>query len=400
MPHNRNRHVLNAFQLVAKHSPLVGLFGHRQVGKSTFLEKISKEYVTLDDENMNTLANFQPKEFLKQLKLCETAIDECQMAPPLFPALKLHVQRSKKPGQIYLSGSVRFSSRKAIRESLTGRLGIVELLPMSIAETKSLELSNFYVRAINAKTFSGFEVQQENKLSLTDLERYMQLGGLPGICFARSQKARERMIRDILSTMLDRDLKLVLETPLTLNDLFKFCRAIASQPFEPLQYTHIAKESRIHRKTVASLLGAFQSIFLLREIPMTGGHSTGSLYWFEDQFEQLWLSNGKQERDAQVYGAIYRNARTQFEYSAGTTPEWESFMTRAGTRVPLVIRNNEGKLGILYRAHMDKLDRMTRAAVDSFFRHYPNGKILILTEGNKIIRVDDRTMILPIMATM
>ena len=80
-----------------------------------------------------------PKTFVQQT-LSPFGIDECQLAPALFTALKLRVQAFKKTGQFVLSGSVRFTSRKAIRESLTGRIFNLELLPLTISEANRLPL--------------------------------------------------------------------------------------------------------------------------------------------------------------------------------------------------------------------------------------------------------------------
>jgi predicted AAA+ superfamily ATPase len=75
-------------QHLATLSPLVGPIGHRQVGKTTLLDQISQQYVTFDDENNLASANSNPKAFVSTLRSLGTAIDECQLAEKLFPALK------------------------------------------------------------------------------------------------------------------------------------------------------------------------------------------------------------------------------------------------------------------------------------------------------------------------
>src|SRR5687767_9170138 len=121
MAHERRRHLKAVLQHLATLSPLVGLVGHRQVGKTTLLEAISQHYVTFDDEDVLAAANSNPKSFVGTLGSPGTAIDECQLAERIFPALE-RVRNNKRPGQLYLSGSVRFTSKKLLRESLTGRI--------------------------------------------------------------------------------------------------------------------------------------------------------------------------------------------------------------------------------------------------------------------------------------
>lgn len=140
MPHLRKRHVEGHVGRLLKHSPIVALFGHRQVGKtslaSLFTQNDFARYFTLDVRSTYDRIRSDPLSFLErqsQTKGC-IVIDEAQMMPELFPALKEHVRRHPRPGQFLITGSVRFSSRAAIRESLTGRYIAQELLPFDANE--------------------------------------------------------------------------------------------------------------------------------------------------------------------------------------------------------------------------------------------------------------------------
>ena len=122
MVHLRTRFATRHLEDALAFSPLVGVLGQRQVGKTTLVESLVKShYVSFDDETTKTAAELAPKQFLEQFNTL-SAIDECQKVPSIFPALKLRVQKDKRPGQFLLTGSVRFTSRKAIQESLTGRV--------------------------------------------------------------------------------------------------------------------------------------------------------------------------------------------------------------------------------------------------------------------------------------
>ena len=109
------------------------------MGKTTLLESFSSDYKTFDDPKELSFAMSEPDMFLENRK-APFAIDEAQFCPPLFPALKEFVRKHKTPGKFLLSGSVRFTSRKAIRESLTGRIVGVEVLPFTIAEAHQVKL--------------------------------------------------------------------------------------------------------------------------------------------------------------------------------------------------------------------------------------------------------------------
>jgi len=141
MPHERKRHVNDLYAQLLAFSPITGVCGHRQVGKSTFLAASASEYRTLDDDEILEEAHSNPKNVLNSKKVHSLIIDECQLEPKLFPALKEHVRKVKRPGQFILSGSVRFTSRVAIRESLAWRMAFFEMLPFTVSEILEQPLS-------------------------------------------------------------------------------------------------------------------------------------------------------------------------------------------------------------------------------------------------------------------
>ncbi len=138
MLHLRRRHAHVLYKKLLGFSPLIGIFGHRQVGKTTFLEQVCESYRSFDDISELKSASLDPEKFLQRLGKTPAGIDESQMCAELFPALKEFVRKHKRPGQIILSGSVRFYSRKAIRESLTGRIVNIDMLPLVLTELNEL----------------------------------------------------------------------------------------------------------------------------------------------------------------------------------------------------------------------------------------------------------------------
>jgi len=88
MTHDRQRHILEKFRQMRGFSPILGVFGHRQVGKSTLIAQEIPDYRTLDDIDTLDLAARSPKEFTTLPKSGTLAIDECQLEPRLFPTLK------------------------------------------------------------------------------------------------------------------------------------------------------------------------------------------------------------------------------------------------------------------------------------------------------------------------
>ncbi len=400
MPHFRNRHVTDAFRKLCKLTPIVGIFGHRQVGKTTFLEANSKDYYSLDDER--EVANSDPKGFLSRLKADHSAIDECQLAPPLFPALKSWVHKKKTPGQFLLSGSVRFTSRRAIRESLTGRISTVELFPFVLSEIRKDRLPDLIPWALKSRSFLGFKekttlVKKEKKERLKTYQAYLEKGGFPGLFLLREQQARDRLMQDILRTILDRDIRLVYETPLPYSDLYGLCSELARHPLEAVQFKPLQRRLGLSSSTIKHLIDAFEAIYLLRKLPIEGGGRKGFSVWFEDQFEQNHLAGHGLSPELKRAGLAFRNARAQFEYRLGSTPIYFRYLTRAGASIPLGIRQNQDVLGILPLKSIEDFGRAERASISSFLKTYNHSKVIVTVEDDvEAVLENKRTLIAPV----
>src|SRR3990167_7485057 len=121
---------------VDKQFPVLMITGPRQVGKTTIVQHLSqpiRHYVTLDDPNQARLAREEPELFLQRFP-GPILIDEIQYASELLPYIKMHVDRQQKNGEFWLTGSQRFQLMKDVSESLAGRVGIVDLLGLSLKE--------------------------------------------------------------------------------------------------------------------------------------------------------------------------------------------------------------------------------------------------------------------------
>ena len=130
------RSLAKTIKQIDKSFPVVLITGPRQVGKTTLLEMcadVQRNYVTLDDMQQRELARTDPALFLQSHRVPLT-IDEVQYAPELFSAIKIIVDREKKNGLFWLTGSQKFHLMQGITESLAGRVAIVDLLGLSQAE--------------------------------------------------------------------------------------------------------------------------------------------------------------------------------------------------------------------------------------------------------------------------
>ncbi len=375
MPHTRPRHLESLVIKTLRFSPITGIFGHRQVGKTTLASSLSGKYVSLDlvDELSHSTAN--PTSFLAEHKSNPLTIDECQLSPPLFPAMKEWVRVHKGPGQFLLTGSVRFSSRKAIRESLTGRIVAWDLLPMDWAEQYEQPLSDVVPRLLRSRSLK-VDLKSNPTFNESSYRRYLQVGGFPGIFGIRDPAIRAQRFETQINTILERDLKLLIQTPLDYKALRRFLQSLASMSGRPFEISELSKLSRISLPTLRRLVSAAESLFLIRFIPSEGAYSKPIMF-FEDLGERNHLVQVPTD-EVNFLSFLYQNLRTQIHYRPELKIELFSYMAKSGESVPLCFRFNDRVLGIIPTLQNATLSVSHKDALH-FIKKYPTAKVLLLS---------------------
>jgi len=120
------RTIQSVIEKASKAFPVLLLTGMRQIGKSWVMEHLggkNRRYVSLDDLKTRATAVSDPQRFIDE-NPPPVIIDEIQYAPELFSYIKLYVDKSKKNGLFWLTGSQKYRLMKGIQESLAGRVAI------------------------------------------------------------------------------------------------------------------------------------------------------------------------------------------------------------------------------------------------------------------------------------
>lgn len=123
--------------------PVIAVLGPRQSGKTTLVKEAFPRYKYLSMDNESTLAFAleDPERFLQTYEHeVGIILDEFQYAPKITSYIKRLVDEKKRPGYFVLTGSQNFLANNLITESLAGRVGILNLLPLSISELKTADL--------------------------------------------------------------------------------------------------------------------------------------------------------------------------------------------------------------------------------------------------------------------
>lgn len=122
--------------------PILALTGPRQSGKTTLARAAfpEKPYVSLENPEQRSFAAGDPRRFLAAYA-DGAIIDEVQRCPELFSWLQGWVDGRRRMGDFVLTGSQQFGLMSTISQSLAGRVGLVQLMPLSQTELAAAGLA-------------------------------------------------------------------------------------------------------------------------------------------------------------------------------------------------------------------------------------------------------------------
>ena len=262
----KNRYLESQIIELSKTFPLVLLTGARQVGKTTMLrfllqgnKKIKRNYVSLDEFEIRSLAKKDPGLFLQQYP-APLLIDEAQYAPQLFPYLKAEADRRNVMGSYWLTGSQQFNLMRDVSESLAGRVGIARLYGISQAEEEETPFTK------EAWTPEKVKLGEKFK-SLTVLQIFKKIvrGAFPRLLHRRAPSL-DAFYGSYVQTYIDRDLRALVKVS-SLSSFERFVKVCAARTASILNLSDLARDSDISVNTAKewlSLLEASGHIFLLR----------------------------------------------------------------------------------------------------------------------------------------
>lgn len=385
MAHQRYRYLKDIILKSIRFKGAVGVFGHRQVGKTTLIEDISQNYASFDSTINRIAAENNPEGFLhehlKPGSKLPLAIDECQQVSAIFPAIKEWLRIHKNPGQILLSGSVRFATKKDIYESLAGRLITHELIPMSICEQEQRQLNDNIIRLCSADFRTAIPVIEKREVRRRNdaFKKYAEFGGLPGICFVRSEFNRINLLNTQLDAILTRDIRMVLETTLPVSTLRNLLGLLALRQGEPVNLAELARKSRISVPTLRKLLHAFETLFLIRIIPTEGGE-VRPVVFLEDQGEANYLAPQSLDPMTQFLGVLFAQIRVVFSFYPELRSQLFQYRTPGGAFMPLCVRIKDHVVGLILCENIKPTIQAQKSA-QSFLSNYKNAKVLFVHQG-------------------
>ncbi len=233
------------FQVLAERlaeSRALAVLGARQVGKTTLARAYAKAhgcaYFDLEDpQSLESLA--QPMAVLDELLTQgrTVVIDEVQRRADLFPLLRTLIDRHARAAQFLLLGSASPLFMRQSSESLAGRLSLLPMGGLALAEVRGIGVAELWLR-----------------------------GGYPRAVLAGSPRAAMRWLRDYLSLVIERDLPM-LGLNVAAPVLQRFWRLLAHYHGQTWNSAEPARSLGVSEPTVRKYLDFMTGLQLVRQLP-------------------------------------------------------------------------------------------------------------------------------------
>ncbi len=235
-----NRKIESIVTEASQYFPVISVTGPRQSGKSTLLRHLFPDAVaySLKDLNVREFAQNDPIAFLNNDKVKMMFIDEIQKVPALLDYMQGIVDENPDR-RFCITGSSNLELLRGLSESLPGRAGVFELMPMTYDETRE---------------------QQSDK----SLDELLFDGLFPAVC-ARKNTAR-LFYPSYVKTYLEKDVRdlLKIQDQLQFMRFMKLCAARVGSLFNA---SEVANEIGVDSKTVTRWLSVLQASYLITLLP-------------------------------------------------------------------------------------------------------------------------------------
>jgi predicted AAA+ superfamily ATPase len=317
--------------------PILALTGPRQSGKTTLVKAAFPEhaYVSLEDSEARSFARDDPKGFLARYP-GPVILDEAQRAPSLFSGLQIAVDRDPTPGRFILTGSQNFLLMSGVSQSLAGRVGVLHLLPFSLAELDGRP------QAEPADPHALFSASGPH----ADLWDVIRTGFYPRIHDRKIPP--EIWLTDYIQTYIERDVRSLVN----IGDLDRFERFLgltAGRLGQLVNAASLASDAGVSVDTARRWLSVLQTSFILFTLPPHHRNfgkrliKSPKLYFFDTGLACRLLRIGSREQleSHPLRGLLFENfvvaEVAKAYYHHRRTPPLYFWRDRTGHEVDLIV---------------------------------------------------------------
>lgn len=341
--------------------PCVALLGVRQAGKTTLLETLPTSWRRFDLERRadHAVISRDPDAFFR-VNPKEVAIDEAQVLPEIFPALRVAIDaRRAAKGRFVITGSSSPALLRSVSESLAGRVGIIEMAPLSWEEVTETTGHDSFLRRLQDRKAppAGLIEGLKPRGELTRAYEFWFRGGFPEPWLNPGDMFWTRWVEQYIQTYLFRDVKRLFPG---LDDVRfrRFLEMLGGLSGRVLNYAEVARALGVSQPTARDYFDIAHGTFIWRAIPA----------WTRNVVKRVTKHPRGYLRDSGLLHALLRIPDTNALLShpqmgaswegmvveeilrqlnaLGMAHNYSYYRTGAGAEVDLVIDGNFGRVAV------------------------------------------------------
>mgnify|MGYP004522595519 FL=1 len=335
--------------------------GPKWCGKTTTAEQIAASILYMDDpekkEQNISMSELNPKRLLNG----ETPrlIDEWQLAPKLWDAIRFEVDHRRELGQFLLTGSAVPVDTKEITHSGTGRFTWLTMRPMSLYEsgdsTGDVSLKDL---------FENNTVDGESDMTIDRLAFLACRGGWPQAIDMRDDIALDQA-RDYYDAVVRSDINRADNIQKNAEKVRRLMRSYARNQGSQVPNTVLARdvsannEESMSQETVATYLNALRKIFVVEDMPAwnpnlrskTAIRSSDTRYYVDPSIAAAALGIGPNDliNDLNTFGFIFETlcVRDLRVFADALDGQVYHYRDKDGQECDAVIHLRNGQYGLI-----------------------------------------------------
>lgn len=393
--------------------------GPKWCGKTTTAEQIAASILYMDEpekkEQNITMSELNPKRLLKGA--APRLIDEWQIAPKLWGAIRFEVDHRGELGQFVLTGSAVPADTKDITHSGTGRFTRLTMRPMSLYEsgdsTGEVSLKDLFDGAA--------EIDGASELDIDRLAFLVCRGGWPQAVDMRDEIALDQAM-DYYDAVVRSDINRADGVQKNSKKVHRLMRSYARNQGSQIPNTVLAQdvsandEVSMSDETVAAYVSALRKIFVVEDMSAwnpnlrfrTAIRSSDTRYYIDPSIAAAALGIGPNDlvNDLKTFGFLFETLciRDLRVFADSLNGEVYHYRDRDGQECDAVAHLGNGKYGLIeIKLGGDRLIeegakslKAMEAKIDTDKMNAPSFLMVLTGTGDYAYRRQDGVYVVPI----
>ena len=387
--------------------------GPKWCGKTTTAEQLAASILYMDDpekkEQNIAMSELNPKRLLKGAT--PRLIDEWQLAPKLWDAIRFEVDHRGELGQFVLTGSAVPADTREITHSGTGRFTWLTMRPMSLYESGD---STGEVRLKDL--FSGAaEIEGDSNLSIDRLAFLVCRGGWPQAVDLQNEIALDQAM-DYYDAVVHSDINRADNAQKNPERVKRLMRSYARNQGSQVPNTVLAHDIAANQETVASYVRALRKILVLEDMPAwnpslrskTAIRSSDTRYYIDPSIAAAALGVGPNDliNDLKTFGFLFETLciRDLRVFADALNGEVYHYRDKGGQECDAVVHLRNGNYGLIeIKLGGDRLIeegaknlKSMEAKIDTDKMNTPSFLMVLTGTGDYAYRRQDGVYVVPI----